>query len=92
MTNTTMTKQEILSDILSTEKELAKDYAGNITESSCQNLRQLLLNNMAECSADQYAVFEQMKNRQMYETKKAQQNDVQSTRQKIQQLKQETGF
>lgn len=93
MTNhTSMTKQEILSDILTTEKELAKDYAGNVTESSCPNLRQLLLNNMTECSTDQYAVFEQMKNRQMYETKKAQQNEVQSTRQKIQQLRQETGF
>ena len=90
--NTTMTKQELLSDLLTMEKELAKDYAGNITESSCPNLRQLLLNNMTECSAAQYAVFEQMKNRQMYETEKAQQNEVQSTRQKIQQLKQETGF
>ena len=93
MTNqTTMNKQEMLSDLLTQEKDLVKDYAGNITESSCSNLRQLLLSNMTECSCDQYAVFEEMKNRQMYETKKAQQNDVQSTRQKLQQLKQQTGF
>ena len=38
-----MTEQEKLTDILSKEKQLVKDYAGNITESSCQNLRQLPL-------------------------------------------------
>lgn len=93
MTNqTTMTQQELLTDILNQERALIKEYASNITESSCTNLRQLLLNNMTEVAADQYTVFEQMKNRQMYETKKAQQNEVQSTRQKVQQLKQETGF
>ncbi|MDD6045469.1 MAG: spore coat protein [Clostridia bacterium] len=93
MTNqTTMTQQELLTDILNQERTLIKEYASNITESSCTNLRQLLLNNMTEVAADQYTVFEQMKNRQMYETKKAQQNEVQSTRQKVQQLKQETGF
>ena len=93
MTNqTTMTQQELLTDILNQERTLIKEYASNITESSCTNLRQLLLNNMTEGAADQYTVFEQMKNRQMYETKKAQQNEVQSTRQKVQQLKQETGF
>lgn len=93
MTNqTTMTQQELLTDILNQERTLIKEYASNITESSCTNLRQLLLNNMMEVAADQYTVFEQMKNRQMYETKKAQQNEVQSTRQKVQQLKQETGF
>lgn len=93
MTNqTTMTQQELLTDILNQERTLIKEYASNITESSCTNLRQLLLNNMTEVAADQYTVFEQMKNRQMYETKKAQQNEVQSTRQKVQQLKQKTGF
>ena len=93
MTNqTTMTQQELLTDILNQERTLIKEYTSNITESSCTNLRQLLLNNMTEVAADQYTVFEQMKNRQMYETKKAQQNEVQSTRQKVQQLKQETGF
>jgi len=87
-----MTQQELLSDLLGQEKQLVKDYAGNITESSCQNLRQLLLSNMTECSTDQFAVFGEMQRRQMYETKKAQASEVQSTRQKMQQLKQDTGF
>ena len=87
-----MTQQELLSDILSQEKELVMDYACDVTEATCTNLRGLMLNLMSECSSDQYAVFDQMRQRQMYETKKAQQSDVDSTRQKLQQLKQQTGF
>ena len=90
--NTSMNQQEVLTDMLSQEKQLVKDYAGNITESSCTNLRQLLLNNMTECSTDQYYVFDQMRQRNMYQTKKAPQDDVQTTQQTVQQLKQQTGF
>lgn len=94
MTNqhTSMNQQELLSDLLSQEKQLVKDYAGDITETSCTNLRQLLLKNMTECSTDQYAVFDEMRKRQMYETKKAQTTEVDTAKQKMQQLKQETGF
>ncbi|NCB30497.1 MAG: spore coat protein [Clostridia bacterium] len=87
-----MTEQEMLTDILSQEKQLVKDYAGNITESSCKNLRQLLISNMTECSQDQYFVFDQMRTRNMYATKTAPQNEVQSTKQTLDQLKQQTGF
>ena len=87
-----MTEQEILTDILSQEKQLVKDYAGDVTESSCQNLRQLLLSNMTECSQDQYFVFDQMRTRNMYTTKQAPQTDVQTTKQSMDQLKQQTGF
>ena len=58
--------EEMLTDILSQEKQLVKDYAGDITESSCQNLRQLLISNMTECSEDQYCVFDEMRTRNMY--------------------------
>ena len=87
-----MTEQEKLTDILYMEKQLVKDYAGNITESSCQNLRQLLISNMTECSQDQYCVFDQMRTRNMYATKKAQQSEVQSAMQSMDQLKTQTGF
>lgn len=93
MTNHTgMNEQEILTDLLSQEKTLVKGYASDITESSCQNLRQLLLSNMTECSCDQYSVFDQMHRRQMYDTKKAQQPDIDTARRKMQQLRQQTGF
>ena len=94
MTNnhTGMNQQELLSDLLTQEKQLVKDYAGNITETSCPNLRRLLLANMTECSTDQYAIFDEMRKRQLYETKKAQASEVDTAKQKMQQLKQETGF
>lgn len=87
-----MTEQEMLTDILSQEKQLIKDYAGNITESSCQNLRQLLTSIMTECSQDQYCVFDQMRTRNMYATKQAPPNEVQTAKQSMDQLKQQTGF
>lgn len=90
--NAPMTEQEILSDLLTQEKQCVKDYAGNITESSCKNLRQLLLSNLTECSTDQLAVFEQMKSRNFYKTKDAPDNDVQTTKQEMQTLKQQTGI
>ncbi|HWR18637.1 MAG TPA: spore coat protein [Clostridia bacterium] len=90
--NTPMTEQEILTDLLTQEKQCVKDYAGNITEASCKNLRQLLLSNLTECSTDQLAVFEQMKSRNFYKTKDAPDNDVQTTKQEMQTLKQQTGI
>jgi len=87
-----MTEQEMLTDILSQEKQMVKDYAGNVIESSCQNLRQLLISNMTECSQDQYCVFDQMRTRNMYPTKDAPSNEVQTTKQTMDQLKQQTGF
>ncbi|MEA4970909.1 MAG: spore coat protein [Candidatus Pelethousia sp.] len=87
-----MTEQEMLTDILSQEKQLVKDYAGDLTESSCQNLRQLLISNMTECSQDQYCVFDEMRTRNMYATKQAPENEVQTAKQKMDQLKQQTGF
>ena len=69
MTNhTSMNQQELLTDLLTQEKDLVKDYASGITESSCTNLRELLMSNLAECSADQFAVFDEMHKRQMYDT------------------------
>jgi len=90
--NAPMTEQEILTDLLSQEKQCVKDYAGNITEASCKNLRQLLLSNLTECSTDQLAVFEQMKSRNFYKTKDAPDNDVQTAKQDMQTLKQQTGL
>ena len=92
MTNhTSMNQQELLTDLLTQEKDLVKDYASGIIESSCANLRQLLMSNLAECSTDQFAVFDEMHKRQMYDTKQAPESDVQTARSKMQQLKQQTG-
>lgn len=87
-----MSEQEMLTDLLSQEKQLVKDYASDLTEASCQNLRTLLTSIMTECSEDQYCVFDQMRTRNMYATKQAPSNEVQTAKQNMDQLKQQTGF
>ncbi len=90
--NAPLSQQELLTDLLSQEKQCVKDYAGNITEASCTNLRQLLLDNMTECATDQYCVFDEMRTRNLYKTKDAPDNDVQTAKQEMQTLKQQTGM
>ena len=91
MNNTqNMTERELLTDLLHTEKDMAKTYAGSITESASPALRQLLTRHMAECADDQLCVFEEMNKRNMYPTKQAQQQDVQNAKQAMQQLQSET--
>jgi len=87
-----MNQEELLSDFLATEKQLVKEYAGDVTESSCPNLRRILINNMIECAADQLCVFEEMKSRNMYQTKDAPDQEVTEAKNKMQQLRQQTGI
>ena len=61
--NASMSEQELLTDLLHSERDAVKQYASNCTESGCENLRSLLINCMTECSEDQLAVFEQKKRR-----------------------------
>ena len=88
--NGSFSERELLTDLLHTEKELTKNYAGNCTEASCPELRRMLLRHMTECSEDQFGVFEQMRQRNMYNPKDAQQQEVQDAKQKMQNLKDET--
>lgn len=87
-----MTEKELLTDLLNQEKQLVKDYAGNITESSCMHLRQVLTSNLSECSQDQFQIFDQMRQRNMYPVKDAQDQEVQTAKQNVTQLRQQTGF
>lgn len=91
-TTPNMSQEELLTDLLTTEKQMVKDCAGDITETSCPNLRNVLLSNMTECATDQLAVFEQMKSRNMYATKDAPDTEVQTAKNKMQQLRQQTGI
>lgn len=90
--NANMTEKELLTDLLNTEKQLIKDYASNTTESACPNLRRVLLGNMTECSQDQYQIFEQMRQRNLYKVKDAQDQDVTTAKQNMQTLKQQSGM
>lgn len=88
--NDSMTEKELLQDLLHTEKDMAKTYADNCTESSSPELRQMLIRHMTECADDQLKVFDEMHKRNMYPTKLAQQQEVQQAKQSMQTLKNET--
>lgn len=90
MQNSSMTEQELLTDLLHSERAAIKQYAENCTESGCMDLRSLLINCMTECSQDQFAVFEQMKQRNLYKTKTAPQQEVQTAKQDMDTLQQQT--
>ncbi len=85
-----MSEKELLTDLLHTEKDMTKTYADNCTETSSPELRRMLIKHMTECSEDQLAVFDEMHKRNMYPTKLAQQQEVQTAKQSMQTLKSET--
>ncbi len=88
--NDSFNERELLTDLLHTEKSMTKTYAGNCTEASSPELRQMLIRHMSECSFDQLAVFDEMNRRNMYPTKQAQGQEVQTAKQSMQQLRNET--
>lgn len=90
MRNSSMSEQELLTDLLHSERAAIKEYADNCTESACMELRDLLINCMSECSQDQYAIFEQMKQRNLYKTTPAQQQEIRTAKQEMNTLQQQT--
>lgn len=84
--NNPMGEKEILCDMLNTEKEIVKLYSSAVTESSCPNMRQVLMRNATQAADDQYNVFNVMVNKGYYQKKDAQEQDVQQAKQKFQQL------
>ncbi|MBQ5986316.1 MAG: spore coat protein [Clostridia bacterium] len=90
MNNTqNMSERELLTDLLHTEKDMAKTYAGSITESASPELRRLLTRHMSECAEDQLCVFNEMQSRDLYPTKQAEAQEVQTAKQNMQNLKDE---
>ena len=89
MNDTNMTERELLTDLLHTEKDMAKTFAGSITESASRELREILTRHMSECAEDQFCVFNEMQKRNLYPTKPAQQQEIQSAKQNMQNLQDE---
>ena len=84
--NNIMGEKEILNNLLNTEKQIISTYSSAITESSCANMRQVLLKNFTQSSDDQLNVFNTMVNKGFYQKKDAQDQDVQQAKQKFQQM------
>ncbi|MCR3761551.1 spore coat protein [Clostridium felsineum] len=75
-----MTEKDLTEDLLSSEKHLISSYSTGITESSCQNLRNVLVNNLKSSEDEQYKIFDAMKQKGWYPTKDAQDSEVQQVK------------
>lgn len=71
-----MIEKDIMQDLLTTEKQDIASYSTGITESSCMNLRNTLVNNLKSTQEIQYKVFDAMKRKGWYQTKDAPDSDV----------------
>ncbi|WP_373897684.1 spore coat protein [Haloimpatiens sp. FM7315] len=79
-------EQELMQDILATEKQVISAYSTGITESSCQNLRNVLVENFNHTQDIQYKVFEAMRQKGWYQVKDAEDNEVQLAKNKSNQM------
>lgn len=78
--NNKLTEKDLMHDLLATEKQVIGAYSTGITETSCQNLRNTLVNNFKNVQDTQYKVFDAMKQKGWYATKDAPDADVQKVK------------
>ncbi|PRR78221.1 Coat F domain protein [Clostridium liquoris] len=88
-TSPNLSEKDLMQDLLTTEKQVISAYSTGITESSCPNLRNVLLNNFRNAEDTQYKVFDAMKQKGWYQTKDAADNEVQQIKTKSNQMQQE---
>jgi len=84
--NTTMTEKDLMQDLLATEKQVISAYSTGITESSCENLRNTLIENFRNDQNIQYKVFDAMRQKGWYPTKDAPDNEVQQLKNEATQM------
>ena len=84
--NGNFTEKEMMEDLLATEKQVISSYSTGITETSCTNLRNTLVNNFRSAQDIQYKVFDAMKQRGWYSTKDAPENEVQQFKTEVTQM------
>ncbi|SHJ07850.1 spore coat protein [Lutispora thermophila] len=87
--NPQLTDQDIMNDLLAMEKQIASAYNTGITEASCQNLRKTLTDNLLDTQQLQYTIFDTMKRKGWYQTKDAQDQDVNNAKSKYTNIKNE---
>ncbi|OPJ57973.1 spore coat protein [Clostridium oryzae] len=81
-----LSDQDILHDLLTTEKQVISAYSTGITETSCENLRNTLVNNFKAAEDIQYKVFDAMRQKGWYNIKQAPDNEVQQLKDKSNQM------
>ena len=81
-----LTEKELMNDILTTEKQAISAYSTGITEASCPNFRNVLVNNLKSAEETQYKVFDAMRQKGWYQVKNAPTNDVQQAKNQANQM------
>jgi spore coat protein F len=84
-----MNEKEMMEDLLATEKQVISAYSTGITETSCKNLRNTLVNNFKNVQDIQFRVFDSLKQKGWYTTKDAPDNDVMQVKNESNQLMRE---
>lgn len=84
--NTAMSEKDVMQDLLALEKQVISAYSVGITESSCQNLRNTLVDNFKNNENIQYKIFEAMSQKGWYPTKDAPDNEVQQLKNEATQM------
>lgn len=89
MNSSGFNEQELMNDLLTSEKQIISAYNTGITETSCTNLRQQLTQCLTNTQEIQYQIFDSMQQRGWYKTKPAASQDVQDAKTKYNQMKSE---
>ena len=76
MPQSTLSERELLADLMNQEKLLLGACTATLQESSCPQLRKLLINQFNQASKDQYELLDQMHQKGYYPDREAAGADV----------------
>ena len=82
-----LTDQELAFDLLYQEKALLSNIASEVLEVSQPGMRQVLNDCYMQIGQDQLSIFNAMEQQGWYPVKPAQQQDIQTAKQKYQQMR-----
>ena len=85
--NQPLSDQELAFDLLYQEKSLLANIASEVLEASQPGMRQVLNDCSMQICQDQLEIFNQMQQQGWYPVKQAQAQDVQTAKQKYQQMR-----
>jgi len=81
--------EELMNDLIMSEKHGSESYTSGVTESSCSNLRKVLTQCEQNILKSQEDVFNAMNTRGWYNTKKSDSQEVQQAKDTFNQMKNE---
>lgn len=74
-----LSEQDLLADLMNQEKQLLSTYTAALQESTCPQLRKLLINQLHQASKDQFELLDQMRQKGYYQSKDATAAEVRQT-------------